>query len=103
MVRYNGGPGDTHVWQLPIFRPKTTIEPEHSQIDTPPGILAAHVFTTTWLESERMTDLAVTDSTWPTSLDWYTTRDELGMTLGTITVTVSPPGIRSPTMAATCL
>ncbi len=93
MVRYNGGPGDTHVWQVPIVRPQVTIEPEHSQIDTTPGITVTHVFTTTWLEFERMNDLAVTDSTWPAQLDWYATRDPLGVTWGTITVTVLPPDI----------
>ncbi len=93
MVRYNGGPGDTHVWQIPFIFPPITIEPEHSQVDTTPDILAAHVFTTTWLEFERMNDLAVTDSTWPAQLDWSAVREPLGMTRGTITVTVSPPDI----------
>lgn len=93
MVRYNGGPGDTHVWQVPYIFPSITIEPENSQVDTTPGITATHAFTTTWLEFERMNDLAVTDSAWPTQLDWSAERDPLGVTRGTITITVSPPDI----------
>ncbi|MCB9422814.1 MAG: hypothetical protein H6667_23645 [Ardenticatenaceae bacterium] len=93
MVRYNGGLRDTHVWQIPVVRPQATVEPEHSQIDTTPGILATHVFTTTWLENDWMSDLAVTDSTWPAQLDWSVARDPLGVARGTITVTVTPPDI----------
>jgi hypothetical protein len=93
MVRYNGGSGDTHVWQSPYIFPPITIEPEHSQKDAPPGALANHVFTTTWLAPERMVDLAVMDSIWPSSLDWYGVRDERGRLWGTITVTISTPDI----------
>lgn len=91
MVRYYGGLGDTHVWQMSLPRPAVVIEPAHSHISTIPGVAMTHVFTTTWLEMEWMNDVAVTDFTWPTGLVWDATRDALGVTRGTISVTVSAP------------